>query len=282
MTTAAAPRGPLVRVRMLVAYDGTEFHGFAAQPGHAHRRPARSRRPSSGCCGTRSSSPCAGRTDSGVHAWGQVVPSTLPGRRSTSTACSGRCQAVRAGDRRCATVAAADARLRRPLLGPVPRATATRVVQPAPCPTRSCPPRLARARARSTSSSLRPGLRPVHRRARLLAPFCRRPKAPGGRRAGVARARGSSRAGWDDLGDGLLRFEIEATAFCHQMVRSIVGTLVAAGQGQRRAGRDPGHPRGPATGRRRTDRPAPGAVPVGGRLLSAEPLARVARMPSAP
>jgi tRNA pseudouridine38-40 synthase len=44
------------------------------------------------------------------------------------------------------------------------------------------------------------------------------------------------RAGWTDLGDGLLRFEINATAFCHQMVRSIVGTVVAAGHGQVRAG----------------------------------------------
>ncbi len=35
-----------------------------------------------------------------------------------------------------------------------------------------------------------------------------------------------------DLGEGHLRFEIQATAFCHQMVRSIVGTVVAAGQGR--------------------------------------------------
>ena len=30
-------------------------------------------------------------------------------------------------------------------------------------------------------------------------------------------------------------FEIEATSFCHQMVRSIVGTLVDVGQGRRKA-----------------------------------------------
>ena len=29
----SAPPGPVVRVRMLVAYDGSEFHGFAAQDG---------------------------------------------------------------------------------------------------------------------------------------------------------------------------------------------------------------------------------------------------------
>jgi tRNA pseudouridine38-40 synthase len=35
---------------------------------------------------------------------------------------------------------------------------------------------------------------------------------------------------------GLLRFEIRANAFCHQMVRSIVGTLVEVGMGRLHAG----------------------------------------------
>ena len=43
-------------------------------------------------------------------------------------------------------------------------------------------------------------------------------------------------ARWRDLGDGVLRFDIEASAFCHQMVRSVVSTLVAVGRGKRRAG----------------------------------------------
>jgi tRNA pseudouridine38-40 synthase len=43
-------------------------------------------------------------------------------------------------------------------------------------------------------------------------------------------------AGWDDLGDGLLRFEIEANAFCHQMIRSVVGTLVDVGLARKHAG----------------------------------------------
>ena len=40
---------------------------------------------------------------------------------------------------------------------------------------------------------------------------------------------------WRDLGDGVLRYEIRATAFCWQMVRSIVGTLVDVGIGQAHA-----------------------------------------------
>ena len=34
----------------------------------------------------------------------------------------------------------------------------------------------------------------------------------------------------------LLHFWIEANAFCHQMVRSVVGTLVEVGRGKKRAG----------------------------------------------
>ena len=75
--------------------------------------------------------------------------------------------------------------------------------------------------------------------------FCRRPRA---RRAQamaptvtdgdaiVSLRRRVVEAGWEDLGDGLLRFHIEANAFCHQMVRSIVGLLVEVGRGRRRAG----------------------------------------------
>ena len=38
---------------------------------------------------------------------------------------------------------------------------------------------------------------------------------------------------WIVEDDGMLRFWIEANAFCHQMVRSIVGLLVEVGQGKR-------------------------------------------------
>ena len=46
-------------------------------------------------------------------------------------------------------------------------------------------------------------------------------------------------ARWDEVGEPdrrLLRFEITANAFCHQMVRSIAGTLVEVGLGKRSAG----------------------------------------------
>ncbi len=39
-------------------------------------------------------------------------------------------------------------------------------------------------------------------------------------------------ARWSQVGEHLLRFEISANAFCHQMVRSIVGTTVDVGRGR--------------------------------------------------
>jgi tRNA pseudouridine38-40 synthase len=62
--------------------------------------------------------------------------------------------------------------------------------------------------------------------------FCRRPRTE----EPVSLVRRVRDARWDDLGDGVLRFEITANAFCHQMVRSLVGTLVDVGRGRRRAG----------------------------------------------
>src|SRR4051794_20120765 len=68
----AVPSGPLVRVRMVVAYNGAKFRGFASQPGvrtvggelaKAIERVVRH----------RIEVTCAGRTDAGVHAWGQVI-----------------------------------------------------------------------------------------------------------------------------------------------------------------------------------------------------------------
>jgi tRNA pseudouridine38-40 synthase len=68
-----------------------------------------------------------------------------------------------------------------------------------------------------------------------FAAFCRRPpdrpSGPLTRRVLDARWTVLSGPGLDGT---LLRFEIEAAAFCHQMVRSIVGLLVAVGQGRAR------------------------------------------------
>src|SRR3954452_22292039 len=82
----AVDPGPPVgaqRVRMLLAYRGSGFNGSAAQPRH---------RTVGGVLGAAIervvghtvSLVCAGRTDRGVHAWGQVVHADLaaPRRRA--------------------------------------------------------------------------------------------------------------------------------------------------------------------------------------------------------
>ena len=59
-----------------------------------------------------------------------------------------------------------------------------------------------------------------------FASFCRRPRV-GADRPAPSLVRIVHRAEWHRVDDGpLLRFEIAASSFCHQMVRSIVGTLV--------------------------------------------------------
>ncbi len=67
--------------------------------------------------------------------------------------------------------------------------------------------------------------------------FCRRPKRTDGAEADLRRR--VERAEWSDQDDGLLRFEIRANAFCHQMVRSVVGFMVEVGSGRRSVGEIP-------------------------------------------
>ena len=111
-------------------------------------------------------------------------------------------------------------------------------------------------------AALRLGCDPLHRRARLLAASAAGRRAS---RAAPTMVRRVLDARWHDLGDGLLRFDIAATAFCHQMVRSIVGTLVDMGRGRRRAGEMAGDPAGPRPSAGRPGGAAPRPVPLGGR-----------------
>jgi len=215
---------------MLVAYDGSGFHGFAAQPGQRTVAGALQE-----AIETVVRHPveltCAGRTDRGVHAWGQVVSLDLDPEvdidvlhRALLKLCG-----VELVVREVA-LAPPDFHARFSARG---RTYRYRVLnRPVPDPFLA-----------STSWHIAP---PLDLELLSLAcdpfigeqdfsAFCRRPKAAPGETP-PSLVRRVRRAGWTDLGDGLLRFEIEATAFCHQMVRSIVGTVVGAGQGEIRAG----------------------------------------------
>jgi tRNA pseudouridine38-40 synthase len=58
--------------RMVLAYDGTDYHGWQAQPGVATVS-GRLLEALEAACGARPTIRAAGRTDAGVHAHGQVV-----------------------------------------------------------------------------------------------------------------------------------------------------------------------------------------------------------------
>ncbi|HXP33332.1 MAG TPA: tRNA pseudouridine(38-40) synthase TruA [Acidimicrobiales bacterium] len=225
-----------LRLRLVVAYDGAGFRGFAAQPGQrtvagelgraletALRQPVELT--------------CAGRTDAGVHAAGQVVHTDVRGPVDTVS-----------------LVKAVNA-----MIGP---AVVLRSAEPAPPGFDAR--RSARARryrylvlqAAVPDSLLAPlawHVRdPLDIRAMAAAAdallgehdfraFCRRP--PGGA-PGEPIVRRVLDTAWHEvpwtpggLDDGarLLRFDITAQSFCHQMVRSIVGTLAEVGRGRRRA-----------------------------------------------
>jgi len=89
-----------------------------------------------------------------------------------------------------------------------------------------------------------------------FASFCRRPKQPD-HEPPASLVRRIDAARWsehfDDSGHRRLRFEISGSAFCHQMVRSIVGFHVAVGRGRR----SPGEVRSVLAARDRNAAPSP-------------------------
>jgi tRNA pseudouridine38-40 synthase len=214
------------RARLVVAYLGSPFHGFAAQRGvftvasalgdaleRALRHPVELT--------------CAGRTDAGVHAWGQVVSTDVDAGADLA-------RLQRSVNKMLApSIAVREARWAGPGFD-ARRSALSRTYRysllctPGPDPF-------------SALTSWHVGV-PLDLRAMQLAcdallgahdfsSFCH---AVRGRPGPLVRR--VVRAEWADLGEGRCRFEIEASSFCHQMVRSVVGTLVEVGAGRRKAG----------------------------------------------
>jgi tRNA pseudouridine38-40 synthase len=216
------------KVRLVVAYDGTDFRGFA------HQGPKTPVRTVGGVLGAAIAKVvrepvdvvCAGRTDAGVHARGQVVSfDAVPGLdlarlQNALNSMLGPEIVVRSADLVAPTFDArrsATARsyvytiVNRPVADPFLARYAWWISDPLDL-------RLLRLGA------------DVFIGEHDFAAFCR--KGPGG--STTTRRVFDSR--WRDDGDGVLRFEIRSRAFCWQMVRSIVGTLVEVGNGKRRPG----------------------------------------------
>lgn len=248
--TAAA----LVRLRMTVAYDGSGFHGFADNPG-VTTVAGTLQGALAKVLGHSVELTCAGRTDAGVHAWGQVVHFDL---HRDAGASDDLVALQRSLNRMLAPTIVVreldvappgfDARrsatgrryrytvLNRPLPDPFLAATTWHVAEPLDVRAMqlACDPLVGEhdwsAFCRRPALSPRAGAQPGPPR-RSGDPS---PAGAVGPEASLVRV--VRRAAWVELGDGLLRFDIEASAFCHQMVRSLVGTLVAVGRGRLRAG----------------------------------------------
>lgn len=216
--------------RFLLAYDGGSFHGFAPSPG------ART------VMGVLKESielilrvPVdlvgAGRTDTGVHGWGQVVsldldPSTDLERLAL------RINKFRGPEMSIREIAWAEP-------GFHARFSATGRHyryhiwnHPAPHPLAS--ERSWHVRQPLSMWALRAAGDPFMGQ-HDFSTFCRRPPDhPDGQPASLIRNVTDLR--WTRLGETpMLRLEISASAFCHQMVRSLVGTMVEVGLHKRSA-----------------------------------------------
>lgn len=217
------------RYRLVVAYDGSGFHGFAPNPG-VRTVAGVLTEALSPMLGTPVSLTCAGRTDAGVHAWGQVVHFDGPSGVDTERlrdACNKMCGPAVVVREACVVAGDFDAR----------RDATSRVYRYSVLSGRVPDP----FRAHLSWHQPEPlDITAMNEAARHFvgehdfASFCRRRTArlPTGDRIEGSTVRRVLRAVWSEQPDELLRFEIEATAFCHQMVRSITGTLVAVGRGR--------------------------------------------------
>lgn len=233
----------VVRARLDLSYDGTDFSGWATQPGlrtvqgELESALARVVRDDAGeSVAVRVT--VAGRTDAGVHARGQVAHADIPtaswerlqGRsaRTPEQGLRDRLDGVLPDDVlvRSATVAPAgfDARF-----SATERRYAYRV-----CDRPELRDPLTRRHvlwhdqaldvdALNDASSTLTGLRD-------FAAFCRA-------RPGATTIRDLSELSWtratSGADAGLVVATVRADAFCHSMVRSLVGALLSVGQGRR-------------------------------------------------
>jgi tRNA pseudouridine38-40 synthase len=226
-STAAHEDGATVRIRIDLAYDGAEFSGWAAQPrqrtvqgtlaeglGRVLRLPG------------VPALTVAGRTDAGVHARGQVAHADVP-----ATAWQAHADAALRGLTRALPP---DLRVTAVAVAPVGfnarfsalwRRYSYRV-----CDDVALADPLRR---RDTLWHLRAlDLAAMNEAAALLtgehdfAAFCRR-------REGATTIRALRRLDWGRGPDQVAVGVVVADAFCHNMVRSLVGALLPVGTGDR-------------------------------------------------
>ena len=217
-----------MKMRATVAYNGSGFHGFAINndvrtvAGDLEAALAKVVR-------SPITITCAGRTDKGVHGRGQVISFDVPDdagidpvrlERSLNGLC-GPSIVVRdvqvANDAFDARFSAQWRRYRYQVMtgkhpDPLRIESAWHVWQPLDLNAMN------------------------HAAAHLVgehdfSSFCKRVKVPEGEPE-KSMTRRVLEAGWREGDDDIVEFWVQATAFCHQMVRSFVGTLVDVGMGK--------------------------------------------------
>ncbi|MFB9430979.1 tRNA pseudouridine(38-40) synthase TruA [Streptoalloteichus tenebrarius] len=210
-----------LRVRLDLAYDGTDFSGWARQPG---RRTVQGELEAalSRLLRTEVALTVAGRTDAGVHASGQTAHADVPAGAAVDDLAR-RLNRLLPGDVRVFSVVPApegfDARF-----SAMRRHYEYRVCDAPwgvdPLSRRHVlgwPRRLDEV-AMNAAAALMLG-------EHDFVAFCRR-------REGATTVRELQRFEWVRDGDFLTAF-VSADAFCHSMVRSLVGASLAVGEGRR-------------------------------------------------
>ena len=213
-----------MRLRLDLAYDGTHFHGWAAQPG---LRTVQGELTAALGVALRGQEPevvCAGRTDAGVHARGQVAHVDIETMRESPERLLRRLNGILPDDVRVRRAVEAppgfDARFGALWRRYVYRvADAPAAVDPLTRRFVLAWPRPLDLDALNEASGLLVGLNDY-------ASFCKQ-------REGATTIRTLLEFGWVRTEDGVAVATVRADAFCHSMVRALVGCVLAVGEGRR-------------------------------------------------
>ena len=213
-----------VRIRLDLSYDGTDFAGWAAQrdqrtvQGELERAFATLARGA-----PLSRLTVAGRTDAGVHARGQVAHLDLPAELALDPLLLRRLNGLLPADVRVRRIGVAPEGFDARFCG-VSRTYSYRIadVPEAVDPLRRhetlvWPRELDLVAIREAAEGLL-GLR-------NFAAFCKR-------REGATTTRNLLRLECERQRTGVLLATVQADAFCHSMVRSLMGALIAVGEGR--------------------------------------------------
>lgn len=227
---SSGPTGPLVRVQLVIAYDGSGFRGLAPNPG-VRTVVGELVEVMTPLLGFVPEITMSGRTDAGVHAWSQMLSFDA----STSVDVDRLQRAI--NKRLGPEVVARSCRIGPPDFSARFDATGRSyryLVYNGPVPSPFVANTSWWVPDALNLGSMRLACDPILGEHDFSS-FCRRPKSkPGEPEHSLGRRVTSAR--WSQIDESMLLFEISGSAFCHQMVRSIVGFHVAVGRGKRSAG----------------------------------------------